>query len=374
MKHVGSSRPLMLAQSRMRRDLVTMFTGAASQARVTLLTLADGSGKIQSQSAQRLAHTRVGQVISDLFTASDNRSAFADDGVTALAPYPRILNTWLVWSTFQAVKQEQAWLKAHTPDDVFRFLQSGRHKIVSEIAPEDLFRPNPFAGIDPNRWWVPPHKWQDVRGYRLSDRIWRTDIETRRKIDELLMKGLREGRSALDIAASLEAYLVPGREGIRTLKPYGSRFQPGGASADAMRLARTEVARAFNQAAWVSAYLNPYVDGIDVARSASGDPSCPICPAHATIGLYGERLRDPYPLTTADVGPFHPHCLCYVLPVVTDNPAAVTERLRAMMADAQAELDINPADAWMFTAMLLDPILMDLLRQLGLSPQQQVLF
>jgi hypothetical protein len=374
MKHIGSNRPLMLAQSRMRREIVTLFKGAAAQARIMLLTLADGSGKIQSQSAQRMAVTRVGQIVSDLFTGADNRSAFGDDGVTALAPYPRILNTWIAWSTFQAVKQEESWLRAHTPEDVFQFLRGGKHKIISEIAPEDLFRPNPLAEIDPNRAWVPAHKWTDERGYRLSDRVWRSDLETRRKIDELLIRGLREGRSALDLASALEAYLVPGREGIRTLKPYGSRFQPGGASADAMRLARTEVARAFNQAAWVSAYMNPYVGGIDIARSANGDPSCPICPMHATIGLYGERLRDPYPLTTADVGPFHPHCLCYVLPAVTDNPAAVTERLRAMMADAQAELDINPADAWMFTAMLLDPILMDLLRQLGLSPQQPILF
>ncbi|HRF99371.1 MAG TPA: hypothetical protein PLZ51_29360, partial [Aggregatilineales bacterium] len=35
-----------------------------------------------------------------------------------------------------------------------------------------IFRPNPMAELDPTRRWVPMHRWQDERGYRLSDRIW----------------------------------------------------------------------------------------------------------------------------------------------------------------------------------------------------------
>jgi len=152
------------------------------------------------------------------------------------------------------------------------------------------------------------------------------------QIDNMLADGLREGRASLALSKDLEQFLLPGRAALRTRKPYGKD-----ASFNAMRLARTEIARSHNYAAYNAAYLNPYVDLIDVARSRSGDPTCKICPQHATIGLMGERLRDPYPVDSADVPIFHPHCMCVLLPVVSESPAQVTARLREEMEQAKAE-------------------------------------
>lgn len=369
MKPAGNNRPLIVAQAGIRRDVTTIFTAALAQMRTALIRYAGADGQIRDERSTRL---EIRQIVSDIFTDRDEHP-FKRDGVTAAAPYPRVLNRWLVFAVYQAVKQEQSWLKRNVPEDVFRYLQSGsRRSIVSEQVA--IFEPNPLAEIDPSRQWVPPHKWTDERGYRLSDRIWRTDMETRRKIDEILAKGLQEGKGALELAQALEAYLLPGREGIRTLMPYGRRFMPGGASYDAMRLARTEIARAFNEAAFVSGYVNPYTEAVEVARSANGDPTCPICPEHATLGMAGERLRPAYPKNSADISPFHPHCLCFVYWTVTDTPGTVTAELRQQMLDSQAELGINPASAWAFTSMLLEGALMELLPQLGIVPAQGILF
>lgn len=306
MKPIGSRRPLTLALAGVRRDVTGAFQQGIREMSSALIQNADGNGTIPAV-RQVAVRAQIKQITSNLFTGPGDQP-FAPDGVTALAPYPRLLNKWLAWSVYQAVQQHEKWMRRHVPQDVLHRLQMGRRRIVSEQN-TSLFQPNPLARIDPSRRWVPPHQWTDDRGYRLSDRIWRSDLVTRQKIDELLAKGLQDGQSALNLSKALEAYLLPGREGIRTLRPYGSRFGGGGASADAMRLARTEIARAFNSATQIAALMNPYVDAIDVARSPNGDPSCPICPEHATIDIDGSRIADPYPVDEADVGPFHPHCV-----------------------------------------------------------------
>jgi len=196
-------------------------------------------------------------------------------------------------------------------------------------------------------------KWVDGKGYRLSDRIWRADMDTRAKIDELLVRGLREGKGALDISRALEAYLVPSETGIRTLKPYGERFMPDGAAASAIRLSRTEITRAFSEASQVSAAMNPYVEGMDYVLSGS-HPEYDICDEIASIGMGGERLREPYtvydcPMPVVDT---HPNCLCHTRPVVTADADAVTSELRDFVRGGEPA-NVNPANPEMFTSWLL---------------------
>lgn len=365
MKTLGSNRPLILAQAGFKRDFQTIIRQALDQARAALTRYALTDGSIP-EARQQDARDQVGQIVSDVFTGPDNRRAYAADGVTPISPYARILNKWMGYAVYEAVLQHERWLKAHAPADVFDRLRAGRRPIieelyaaaqvnllVAELEPSDVFEPNPLAQIDPSRRWVPPHRWTDENGYRLSDRLWRTDNYTRQQIDALLAEGLRQGRGALDLSRALEAYLFPNEAGVRTLKPYGRRFGPDGAAYSAMRLGRTEIARAFNQASYTAGQMNPYTGGMDVARSGNGDPSCPICPQHATIDMSGVRVRRPYPKDRAPVPPFHPHDMCHVRWVVADDPATVTAQLRAELAAAQQELNISPADARLFTRQLL---------------------
>jgi hypothetical protein len=108
------------------------------------------------------------------------------------------------------------------------------------------------------------HLFVDRDGYRLADRIWRTDHLTRNRIDQLLAYEIRTGTAAVDIAKMLEQYLIPGREKIRTRKPYGRD-----GSYDALRLARTEITAAAGRATMALAEANPFTNGMLWALSLS---------------------------------------------------------------------------------------------------------
>jgi len=108
------------------------------------------------------------------------------------------------------------------------------------------------------------------------------------------------------------------------------------------------------------------VDTIDVARSPNGSRACPICPQHATIGFGGERLRPAYSVHAADLPPFHPNCMDYVRPGVTDSPSTVTNRLQAVIEDSHAANfppSVNPAAAEAMVQTLLHQALNGLVAQ-----------
>jgi hypothetical protein len=342
----------------LRSSVERMFRGVLPQIQMLINGATDTDGNLIYSQRQRVAQ-QAGELVHRLFVGTDGRSAFAQDGVTAIAQYPQILNEYYVRVVMEAIYAQRDWLKRNMPAELFNWLTRQPFSIgLSEAEnpflrrdDEDdeaflkrmkdlrVFHPNPLAELDPNRRWVPMHNWTDDKGYQLSDRIWNTANDTRTLIDRLIMKAFNEGWSAVQLAKELEQYLVNGAGGY-----------------SAMRLARTEIARAANHAAYMSAYLNPYVDGLDVVRSANGDRTCTICPKHATINFGGERIRPPYSLHSANVPPYHPHDMCHCRGHVTDNPAAVTQRLQAVMQDARAHSfppAVTPANADAFTNMLL---------------------
>lgn len=338
-------------------------------------------------------------VIDSLFVDRDGRSTVLDDG-TPVSPYARELLTEVARATLGVVQAHGKFLETVMPDDVqtwFRtaptppppqekqtpprrngtLVKAGGESIVQEQFQQmpgegddayrarlerlRIFSPNPLAEYEAAHLWVDPN------GYRLSDRIWRTDQETRRNLDALLSTAIREGKSAVEISRLVERWLIPGRTQIRTRTPYGRD-----GSYDAMRLARTEIARAANQAAYISALRNPYVNRIEVVRSSNGDARCPICPMHATIGMGGERLRESYSVYAADIPVYHPHCMCRVEPVVVDDPATVTANLREVMEGARRELLVpvmTPLQIDAFTRSLLgNPVFRLILQNTPLQP------
>jgi hypothetical protein len=318
-----------------RRDVTTMFKAASERMVGILMSAADSEGKIDPRRTEELQE-RLGNITLSLFVGPGGRRAYAQDGITPLAPLPRILNKWYAYAVYKEVKAQRDWMQKNIPEDVYTWLATmpSRNTITEAVDPFQgnwvdmlrIFRREPFAAVDPLRRWVPMHKWNDPNGHVLSDRIWQAGVRTQVKIDAFIADGLRQGMSAQQLSKRLEQFLVPGRAAIRTKKPYGSD-----ASYDAMRLARTEIARAANQAAYTASYLNPYVNYYDVYRSARGDPKCKICPQHATIGIGGNRLRAPYPIEdSSGISPFHSHCLCTYTPIA-ENPALTTERLRELI-------------------------------------------
>jgi hypothetical protein len=215
---------------------------------------------------------------------------------------------------------------------------------------EQVFRPNPLARYDP------PHLWVDSNGYTLSERIWNTAGDTRRRLDAMLEDGIRRGRGVLNLetggatglARDLEQFLIPGRSLKRTRAPYGID-----ASFDAMRLARTEITRAHGQAAQMAAAMNPFVEQMQWSLSGS-HPKPDICDDNASGGPNGDGV---YPLDQVPPYPAHPNCLCNLRPVVipADRRDAIFDELRADVRSARAELValIGPLLVEQFTDLLL---------------------
>lgn len=373
---LNNARILPMAQAGFKRDVRNLFASVVDDIqRVVLAPGADADTPIAPSRIPTI-QAQTAKIIMGLFVGADGRNAFAEDGVTAVSPYAKLLNKWYVYVVVQQVMAAHRWMKTNLPEDVFRYLQSGRVRPVRIVKEADnpylrqdgetldayrarlanlrIFSPNPLAQYDPMHTWVDPN------GYRLSDRVWRTGQATRDQIDALVTQGIRQGMSARDLARSLEAYLVPTQTGVRALRPFGGRFVPDGAAANALRLARTEISRANNQAAYIAAVNNPYAEGMDIARSANGDPTCPICPQHATIDMSGTRVRDPYPINSSfRVPPYHPHDMCNCRPAMAPL-SQVTQQLRGVMqGNDQTELIpyTTPAQPNLFIQQLLGLVL-----------------
>lgn len=263
----------------------------ADRATGILIRSADPTGKIPPiRQGQTLSD--IGNLIQRFFVGSDFRQAYGADGVAPLAAYPRLLNLALAEVQARVVVSHSKFMRRNLPDDLIRWLTARLSR--------EQFESNPLATYEPS------HSWVDPRGYRLSDRIWQTSIVTRTKVDGLLLEGMRTGRSSLDMAKSLERFILPTRAVFRTSKPYGAD-----ASFDAMRLARTEITRAHSMASLAAGLGNPFVDGWDFALSAR-HPRFDICDKLATISMTGKRIRDPYPITSPvpiPVRDTHPQCV-----------------------------------------------------------------
>lgn len=406
-------RVMAREQTAFKAAFVRTMTRAAGDVALTVHRAAGLDGVIPRR-AENDVLLDANRIVNAVFTAPDGRTTVDANGGPR-SPYAELLLTHIARSVQGVVAAHAAWLEKHAPDDVKGWLRGGRIPPqdetaenransagitvlkpggvgiaemavpVQEIDEGDIrqqpgesddeyiqrmqrlriFHPNPLSEYDP------PHLWVDPNGYRLSDRIWRTDRETRQRLDALIAEYIRNGRSASDLARAVERFLIPGRAGLRTRRPYGTD-----ASYFAMRLARSEIASAFNRAAFITAYMNPYVDNIEVARSPWGDPSCPICALHATLGMGGERLRPPYHITSAAIPIYHPHCMCTVVPVVTDSPEAVTERLRALIEESRRvnlQPNMTPIAQDTFVRMLLGDAVMRLVVGVLTAPLQGLL-
>lgn len=355
---------LVVAQYNARRELTALFSEAADSIRRILQGAAGRDGTIPERDLERVTGD-AGAVVKNLFVDRSDprgRRVFGEQN-RALSPYAETLNRWVAWSTRQVVKHHHNLIRQSANDKAYRWLATphpqplptsgeGRNPLVREMVVSEQSRSDELMGIaerlrifspNPLAQYEPAHTWVDPNGYRLSDRIWRTGEVTRQRLDALIAEGIRQGRSAVEIANLAERFLRPDRRAFRTQKPYG---QDG--SYDALRLARTEITRANGQAHLVAAKMNPYVWGT-VWNLSPSHPKTDICDDNAFMSPYG--INDGIPQY-----PAHPHCLCYLTSRV-DDPVSVTEDLMRMMDAARDDLlpYLTPAQIDAFTQQLLGP-------------------
>lgn len=291
-----------------------------------------------------------GDSVQRFFVGPDFRSAYAADGETPLAPYPALLNHWLAWVTFSVVAKHTAFMKKHLPRGVQNWLLNG----LAQADPFTFVGQGVTLGVLSR--FDTPHNWLDPRGLRLSDRIWQTSLETRRKIDALLADGIRHGRSAADMAKDLETFLLPSRAGLKGNKSYGTR-----ASFAALRLAKNELKLAHSRTTIAVARANPFVGGVDwrvAARHVRFDD----CDRLATIGVGGQRLKAPYPVDGRVPLPgrdSHILCECFLTVALTEKGATVADQLRGML-DRHEAAPLTPMDSFRFVKRLVGTYLASL--------------
>lgn len=328
------------------RRLTAEHRQLAQAVAALVLRARDADGMLPNRRATRSA-------LSDMIWAQAVKPYYIGQGDSPLrgdlplSPYARLLYDGVSGAVRIQVEQQIALLRRVVRDDeVYRWLtgpRAVREMHVTELNrlrvgqdPEAqratagaLFRGDMAAIVRPRGAYDAWHRWLDPNGYRLSDRIWRTSIDVRSRIDALLEYHVARGTAAVDIAQELETFLTPGGAAPRTTRPYGAE-----GSYSARRLARTEITAAAGRAQVGASAANPFVDGIQWRLSAS-HPRRDICDTYAHGGPNGDGV---YPADDVPPYPAHPHCLCSLVPVSRREPSEVVASLRANIQLARGQL------------------------------------
>jgi len=169
--------------------------------------------------------------------------------------------------------------------------------------------------------------WQRThKGLRVSDRIWNNSQHARQAMRDLVQVGVAAGRDTVQIARDLEQYV---RKGVGTLaEDYPAMMRrmnkriPRDLSFEALRLVRTEKAKAYTEGTYSRGRTSPSYKGSKWMLS-DAHPVVDICDTLATQDLY--RLGPGvYPRGEEPVVP-HPNCLCSVVPVLADTADFVND-------------------------------------------------
>ena len=336
---------------RNEQGMAALFADLSRTLSAAIARRADADGNVPRTATfelQRIA----GDLVTQMFLRPNSRgelapfTILANGRVLPLSPYMQVL-----WGAIRTVvrlpvEQNSAMLRRSLPPDVLATMSKANTNpftvadaMVSELEAADLVRTNPLARYDA------PHEWVDANGYQLSDRIWNTAATTRRRLDLYLDTAIREGRGALQMSRELEHFLRPDRSDLRTNAPYGTN-----ASYDAMRLARTEIARAHQEATRVSAAMNPFVEGMKWNLSAS-HPRTDICDDLAAGGRNGDGV---YSIGEYPERP-HPNCLCYATQVTAEGTESILDALAADIRRTRAEFVdlVGPVEVERFEQLLL---------------------
>ena len=376
----GFRQILRRSQLGFRAEYAVMMGNLSAQIGGILTDFANMEGRIPNREREMVLR-QAGDVVIRIFVGQDGRSPFGQDGVTALAPYPDLLNRYLAGVQYEVIRTHNEYIRRRLPRSIFDWLANGlpREPIIAEIDAEEIARRAALRAIfvsTENLQYDPAHFFVSPDGYTLSDRIWLTGQRTRDALDRVLAGGIRDARGALQLARDVERMLVPGQVYPRTtgrrilsiipefrrdqipteLRNLYSRridqktptlqrvYWSRRVSANGMRLARTEITAAFGNAMKASSLVNPFVEKIQWLLSPS-HPLIDICDAYHLME-YDPRNVPQYPA--------HPNCLCILVPVVRNRDRVVRE-LREIIEEPRSGVRpyVNTADLKGFTDHLL---------------------
>jgi hypothetical protein len=309
-------------------------------------TLADirprQAAKAQQAAQMRLQLWTVGEthrILSEFTTKAQGivvRLAGSDgtlDAGTALRAQQDITNAWTQsyieqWvPMFQALRREavsipfgslavrQEWLRK----------LAGRQKLLGEASTTDtVFEPQLRSLIE-----AANQRFYDD-GLQISSRIWKLDREARNGIQQALMQGVAEKKSAWQIAKDLEQFLGASGDcprwtstrlysltkkdiasGVRTGLKTGAECDGQGVAYKALRLARTELQAVHGLATDRIMAAQPWIEKEQIVLSPA-HPKPDVCDDVIAEGEDGQGI---YPKGTIAL-PIHPNCICYAVAIM----------------------------------------------------------
>lgn len=181
-----------------------------------------------------------------------------------------------------------------------------------KIAPESLKSHNEKA--------LETFRQNKIKGFTLSDRVWSSNANLRQELESALSAGLEKGQSAKSLAKDIKKYLnEPNmrfrrvRDKLGNLKPSKNAllYNPGqgvyrNSQANALRLAKETINRAYREADHLRWSQMPFVTGYKLRNSERKATVCDIC-----ARMNGTVFPKSYKFIGLHIG-----CLCVATPVL----------------------------------------------------------
>lgn len=188
-------------------------------------------------------------------------------------------------------------------------------------------------------------------GVTVSDRVWKMTESTKLEIEIAIQQAALEGKSADDLAKTIQQYLEhPERlfRSVRVIDPVTGEWtgeyrmskaaqqcHPGqgvyrSAYKNALRLARTELTQAYRRAEWETYQDNPLITGYRIELSNNHTTTVVTKKGRKVVPLHDicdEMAGTQYPKTFLWTG-WHPQCRCRMVPI-TISTNDFKERIKA---------------------------------------------
>lgn len=153
------------------------------------------------------------------------------------------------------------------------------------------------------------HDFIAADGLKLSDRLWRLTAATKRKVEETIQQAIIKGESSRETAQKL---ITPSGQVGSDVADILTQRAPGNVVHSALRISRTELARANNEGFLRTGEKISVVAGNRWNLTGS-HPRVDICDTYATqdvdgLGAGGYKSGN-YPSMA------HPECMCYPTPI-----------------------------------------------------------
>lgn len=225
--------------------------------------------------------------------------------VVPVSPYFKMLWTLMHSAANVAINRHADMMRKHLPDDLIRQYE------FANVLPNAAVVSEMDGDSAPGPQYEALHRWIGKDGKQLVDRIWNAAGDMRRKLDAYLTNAIASRKTAQQMSAELEPFLLS-----------------GAGSYEAMRLARSEVSTTGNRADWAAGKLNPLVE-MYCPFTAPQHKCCDNCDEEEASGPYPKD--DP-----SHIPGFHPECICGIRWIMAEDTDSIITRLRDNVKNAIA--------------------------------------